>query len=71
MIIHDLNLAGEYCDSLIMMQKGRMRKKGTPLEVLNYADIEAVYDTVVVTRTNPISNKPVVFLVSEEVISKK
>ncbi len=71
MIIHDLNLAGEYCDSLIMMQKGRVRKKGTPSEVLNYADIEAVYDTVVVTRTNPISGKPVVFLVSEEVIQKK
>jgi iron complex transport system ATP-binding protein len=71
MIIHDLNLAGEYCDSLIMMQKGHMRKKGIPSEVLNYKDIEAVYDTVVVTRTNPISNKPVVFLVSEEVIKKQ
>lgn len=71
MIIHDLNLAGEYCDSLIMMQKGGMRKKGLPHEVLNYRDIEAVYDTVVVTRTNPISGKPVVFLVSEEVIKKK
>lgn len=71
MIIHDLNLAGEYCDSLIMMQNGHIRKKGSPEEVLNYVDIEAVYDTVVVTRTNPISNKPVVFLVSEEVIKKK
>ena len=71
MIIHDLNLAGEYCDSLVMMQKGDLRKKGLPNEVLNYADIEAVYDTVVVTRTNPLSGKPVVFLVSEEVIAKK
>jgi len=71
MIIHDLNLAGEYCDSLIMMQKGRVRKKGLPSEVLNYKDIEAVYNTIVVTRTNPISGKPVVFLVSEEVIQKK
>jgi iron complex transport system ATP-binding protein len=70
MIIHDLNLAGEYCDSLIMMQEGHIRKKGLPVEVLNYADIEAVYETVVVVRTNPISNKPVVFLVSEEVIKK-
>lgn len=70
MIIHDLNLAGEYCDSLIMMQKGSVRKKGLPTEVLNYKDIEAVYETVVVVRTNPISNKPVVFLVSEEVIEK-
>lgn len=71
MIIHDLNLAGEYCDSLIMMQEGRIRKKGLPTDVLNYKDIEAVYETVVVVRTNPISNKPVVFLVSEEVIEKK
>ncbi|MCY1718730.1 ABC transporter ATP-binding protein [Prolixibacteraceae bacterium Z1-6] len=71
MIIHDLNLAGEYCDSLIMMQHGRMRKKGVPAEVLNYKDIEAVYDTVVITRINPVSGKPVVFLVSEEVIQKK
>ena len=70
MIIHDLNLAGEYCDSLIMMQEGHIRKKGLPVEVLNYSDIEAVYETVVVVRTNPISNKPVVFLVSEEVIKK-
>ncbi len=70
MIIHDLNLAGEYCDSLIMMQKGAMRKKGTPHEVLNYEDIEAVYDTVVITRTNPVSGKPVVFLVSEKTLGK-
>ncbi len=71
MIIHDLNLAGEYCDSLIMMQNGRMRKKGLPQEVLNYADIEAVYNTVVITRTNPVSGKPVVFLVSEETFGKE
>lgn len=70
MIIHDLNLAGEYCDSLIMMQNGAIRKKGSPHEVLNYQDIEAVYDTVVITRTNPVSGKPVVFLVSEKTMKK-
>lgn len=70
MIIHDLNLAGEYCDSLVMMQNGSIRKKGTPHEVLNYADIEAVYDTVVITRTNPVSGKPVVFLVSEKTLKQ-
>lgn len=70
MIIHDLNLAGEYCDTLLMMQKGTLRKTGTPHEVLNYIDIEAVYDTVVITRTNPVSGKPVVFLVSEKTMKK-
>jgi iron complex transport system ATP-binding protein len=70
MIIHDLNLAGEYCDSLIMMQNGGIRKMGNPHEVLNYEDIEAVYETVVITRTNPVSGKPVVFLVSEKTLKK-
>lgn len=70
MIIHDLNLAGEYCDSLIMLHEGKVRKKGLPSQVLNYADIEAVYETVVITRTNPVSGKPVVFLVSEETFHK-
>ena len=71
MIIHDLNLAGEYCDTLIMMENGTVRKVGTPLEVLNYQDIEAVYKTVVITQTNPLSGKPVVFPVSDQVMEKK
>jgi len=67
MIIHDLNLAGEYCDNLIMMNKGTIYKTGTPKEVLNYRTIEEVYQTIVITQENPISKKPVVFLVSDEV----
>lgn len=65
MIIHDLNLASEYCNHLIMMRKGEVYYQGTPSEVLTYEHIENVYNTVVVVRTNPISNKPVVFTVSE------
>lgn len=71
MIVHDLNLAGEYCDSLVMMQKGRIRKTGPPVDVLNYTDIEAVYNTMVVTKMNPVSNKPYVFLVSEKTLREK
>ena len=66
MIIHDLNLAGEYCDNLVMMNNGIIHKYGTADEVLNYKDIEEVYNTIVVTQKNPISNKPAVFLVSEQ-----
>ena len=67
MIIHDLNLAGEYCDHLLMMNNGKIHKSGTPKEVLNYKDIETVYDTLVVTQENPLSMKPAVFLVSGSV----
>lgn len=67
MIIHDLNLAGEYCDYLVMMNKGKIHTDGAPDQVLNYKNIEEVYDTVVVTETNPLSGKPVILLVSENV----
>jgi len=70
MIIHDLNLAGEYCDHLVMMNEGKIYVSGKPEEVLTYKTIEEVYNTVVITKTNPLSKKPVIFLVSEKVLSE-
>ena len=70
MIIHDLNLAGEYCDHLVMMNEGKTYISGKPEEVLTYKTIEEVYNTVVITKTNPLSKKPVIFLVSEKVLSE-
>ncbi|OFX22720.1 MAG: hypothetical protein A2033_10680 [Bacteroidetes bacterium GWA2_31_9] len=71
MIIHDLNLAGEYCDNLIMMNNGTIHIQGSPEEVLNYQHIEDVYKTVVITQQNPLSKKPAVFLVSEKILNSK
>ncbi|MDD3846623.1 MAG: ABC transporter ATP-binding protein [Syntrophorhabdaceae bacterium] len=66
-ILHDLNLASEYCESLVLMDGGRIRKAGAPAEVIDYETIEDVYKTVVVVRQNPLSLKPFVMIVSEEV----
>jgi iron complex transport system ATP-binding protein len=71
MIIHDLNLASEYCNYLIMLNKGKIHIQGTPADVLTYKTIEEVYHTVVVTRTNPMSGKPVIILVSDQVLNQK
>ncbi|MCK4916731.1 MAG: ABC transporter ATP-binding protein [Candidatus Omnitrophica bacterium] len=70
-ILHDLNLASEYCDKLILLDKGLMYKTGTPNEVLTYENIEAVYKTPVLVEKNPISSKPYVLLVSKEEIDKR
>lgn len=66
MVMHDLNLAAEYCGRLLMMNNGKAARLGTPEEVLTYQQIEEVYQTVVIVRNNPLSLKPYVFLVSEE-----
>jgi iron complex transport system ATP-binding protein len=60
MVIHDLNLASEYCDQLILLDGGRVKVSGHPQDVIKYDIIEQVYKTVVVVKNNPISNKPYV-----------
>lgn len=70
MVIHDLNLASEYCDTLILVNEGKIHTQGTPEEVLTYQNIEAVYKTVVVTQNNPLSGKPAVFLASGKVLKE-
>ncbi|MCA6070154.1 MAG: ABC transporter ATP-binding protein [Endomicrobium sp.] len=62
--LHDLNAAGEFCNKLTLMENGSICSCGTPEEVLNCKDIERVYNTNVVVKTNPISNKPYVIPVS-------
>lgn len=65
-ILHDLNLASEYCDRLILLKEGYMHKIGSPWDVLTYKIIEEVYKTVVVVKENPISLRPFVVIVSGE-----
>jgi len=65
MVLHDLNLASEYCDRIMLLNNGNMHKIGTPSEVLTYQIIEEVYKTVVVVEKNPISQKPYVLLVKD------
>lgn len=65
-VLHDLNLACEYCDRVLLLNDGQTYRLGTPEEVLTYQAIEAVYKTVVVVKKNPISSKPYVILTSKQ-----
>ena len=58
--IHDLNLAGEFCSDIVLLDDKKVLKFGNAQEVLNYKDIEKVYNVNVVVHTNPVSKKPVV-----------
>jgi len=70
-VLHDLNLASQYCDKLILLNEGKIYKIGTPSEVLTYQIIEEVYKTVVIVKENPLNFRPYVFLVSEEEIKRR
>ncbi len=66
MVLHDLNLASEYCNRIILLNKGSIFKEGDPFQVLTYENIEAVYKTVVLVNKNPLSSRPFITVVSRE-----
>ena len=43
-IIHDLNLASLFCDSLIILKDGKFIEKGSPKEVINEKNIKSIYN---------------------------
>lgn len=65
-VFHDLNLASEFCDRLILISHGEIVKDGPPDVVLTFENVESVYETAVIVKKNPLSSKPYVFPVFEE-----
>jgi len=67
MASHDLNLASEFCDRLILLQKGGVYQIGTPGEVITRENIESVYGCGVWVDQNPVSGMPRISLLKKEV----
>ena len=63
LISHDLNLAGELCDRLLLMQDGRSAALGTAEAVLSEPQLEAVFGCRVVVDKHPTSRRPTVSVV--------
>lgn len=61
-VFHDLNLASEYCDRLLLIDNGIIFAEGKPEEVLKYEILEEVYKTVVIVKENPLSKRPYILL---------
>ncbi|MFV2174560.1 ABC transporter ATP-binding protein [Actinomadura sp. LOL_016] len=59
--IHDLTLAGQYADSLVLLSGGRVAAAGTPREVLTRDAVEAHFDARVHVAEGP-GGRPVLSL---------
>ena len=67
MASHDLNLASEFCDRLILLQKGGIFKMGSPQDVITRENIERVYGCGVWVDQNPVSGMPRITLLKKGV----
>ncbi len=64
MVMHDLNLAGEYSDRLMLLDaaRGTVYRLGPTADVLTPQAIRDVYKTEVQIKINPASGAPCLFL---------
>jgi ABC-type cobalamin/Fe3+-siderophores transport system ATPase subunit len=56
-VLHDLNLAAEYCDRIYLVRDGRIDSGGPSAEVLTYANLKRVFETDVYVDRNSVTGK--------------
>jgi iron complex transport system ATP-binding protein len=47
-VMHDINLAAEVADEIVLMSEGKMLASGEPLEVLTASSLQATFNTPMV-----------------------
>lgn len=56
--LHDINLASEFCDRLIVLRQGQIVADGTPTEVITPALLARVFGLDAWVRVNPATGRP-------------
>ena len=60
--LHDLNLAIQYCDRLVLINNGQIHAEGTPTEVITAENIATVYGAESCVYEHPFNGLPCVLL---------
>jgi iron complex transport system ATP-binding protein len=62
--LHDLNLAAQYCDRLLLINEGRIHAEGKPVEVITDGNIKEVYGAGNCVYAHPVNGLPAVLLLA-------
>lgn len=54
-ITHDLNLASEFADEIVLLKNGKVSAKGEPREVLTETNLREIFGVKVLLDENPLS----------------
>ncbi|OQY13430.1 MAG: hypothetical protein B6I31_01150 [Desulfobacteraceae bacterium 4572_19] len=58
MVSHDINLAAEYADSMLILANGKIISMGSPNEILKFEILEKVYGCNILIDQSPLGNMP-------------
>lgn len=63
MALHDLNLAAQYCDSIVMLHRGSVHVQGAPRLVITRESIREVYGVEVNVSSHPVNMLPTTLVI--------
>ena len=66
-VSHDLNLAAQYCDQLILLKAGRIEATGDPETILTETRIDRVYGCRTLVDRHPATGRPRITLMPMEI----
>jgi iron complex transport system ATP-binding protein len=58
MVLHDLNIASQYCDRILLLDQGKIIRSGSTSEVLSQDILAKVYNADLIRVDHPISGVP-------------
>jgi len=70
-VLHDLNLAAEFCDRLLMLCDGRVFASGRPEDVITVENVQRAYGTAVWVRRHPTSGRPYVLSLGSRAVAAR
>ncbi len=69
-VLHDINLASDYCGRIVALKNGSLFADGSPEEIITYERIESLFEMVCVVFKNPMTGKPYTFPVPRHVMGQ-
>ena len=66
MVTHDINLASQFADQIVLMKSGKVIEAGPPKAVLTPELLREVFDVTVLVDAHPVTNAPRVTPVHEK-----
>ena len=64
-VTHDINLAAQFADEILLMKRGKVIEAGTPTAVLTPELLREVFEVTVLVDAHPVTNAPRVTPVHE------
>jgi iron complex transport system ATP-binding protein len=61
-VLHDINMAGRYCDEIIALREGEMVARGTQEEILNGAVLDRIYGLPMGILPHPRTGAPISYV---------